>query len=151
MSRTVLCLILSLASISAIGCGDPALHPVSGKVTLGGKSYNRLIVYMRPIEGEVTPFNLGVGETDASGKLSLRSSAGGGLAEGKYRVSFTCVQEVGNPDSAVGTSDEKNDDDRSLVTEELVPEPYSSDDNSPVEFDVTASEANEFIYDIPGE
>src|SRR6478735_9241891 len=59
------------------GCGGPPpLHPIKGKITLGGKSYNRLIVYFRPAEGKADEYNLGVGETDKDGILTLRSAGG---------------------------------------------------------------------------
>ena len=136
-----------------VGCyGDPPLHQVTGKVTLDGKSYSRLLVYMRPMEGEVNQFNLGVGETDAAGVLSLRSTAGDGLAAGKYLVSFSCMQPKGaKPDTEIGV-DEKPDDDRSVQMVELVPEPYDNEsnaDSSPLEFEIKPGEPNRFEFDIP--
>jgi len=134
-----------------LGCGgDPALHSLSGKVTLGGKSYSRLLVYFRPIEGKIDQFNLGVGETDASGTLSLRSTAGMGLASGKYRVSFSCMQPEGGKASA--STDEKPDDDRNIRMVELVPEPYDNENNadsSPLEFEIKPGVENHFEFDIP--
>lgn len=138
------------AVVSAIvltGCGDPPLHTVSGKVTLDGKAYNRLIVYFRPTQGKPNEFNLGVGETDQTGALTLRSTAGGGIQQGTYRVSFSCVVPANKPSGAAGLSDQKNDDIRSLVTKELVPEEYAGRE-SPVEF-VVKSGDNVFEYDIP--
>ena len=79
---------LSLLIALTIGCGEPELHSVSGKVTLNGRSYNRLLVYFRPIDTPTKPYNMGVGETDAEGNLALRSTAGMGLARGKYKVFF---------------------------------------------------------------
>jgi hypothetical protein len=134
-----------------LGCGgDPELHSLSGKVTLGGKSYSRLLVYFRPSEGKIDQFNLGVGETDESGELSLRSTAGMGLAAGKYRVSFSCMQPEGA--KANISTDEKPDDDRNVKMVELVPEPYDNENNadsSPLEFEIKPGMENRFEFDIP--
>ncbi len=141
------CILLCLS-----GCaGDPPLHSLSGKVTLGGKPYPRLLVYFRPIEGKVNQFNLGVGETDANGVLSLRSTAGMGLMAGKYRVSFSCMQPKGRPANQVQSSDEKPDDDRNVEMVELVPAPYDNDtnaDTSPLEFEIKPGMDNVFEHDI---
>lgn len=145
MNRYVL---ICLLMLGAAGCGDPVLHPVTGKVTLGGKPYERLIVYFHPIERKPTEFNVGVGETDKDGNLTLRSTAGGGVERGKYRVTFTCVVPLNRrSNGASGLSDDKTDDDRMLKTKELVPAEYSGE-SSPVEFEIKAGE-NFFEYDIP--
>jgi hypothetical protein len=138
-----------VACFCVVGCGDPELHPVTGKVTLDGKAYPRLLVYMRPIKGEVDKFRLGVGETDQTGSLTLRSTAGDGLAEGKYRVSFSCMVAKGGGVDELNPN-EKYDDNPKLITEELVPLPYASDADSPVEFEISPG-TNEFVYDIPVE
>jgi hypothetical protein len=137
-----------VAVISLAGCsGPPDLHPITGKVTLGGKPYKRLIVYFRPKDKPVNEYNLGVGETDKKGELTLRTTAGNGLAPGVYRVSFSCI--VTSDGKSLGISDEKADDDRFLETEEIVPEPYSDDELSPVEFEVKSRGENRFDFDIP--
>ena len=137
-------LILSVAS----GCGDPELHTISGKVTLGGEAHERLLVYFRPIEGEVNKFNLGVGETDAEGNLSMRSTAGDGLAEGVYRVCFSCLKMQSASGEAIGLTGDKHDDDQTMVAIELVPEVYADQVNCPVEFTIEAGQ-NVFEFDIP--
>lgn len=138
---------LLVSAILFSGCGDPALHPLTGKVTLDGKPYERLIVYFDPIGDRINEFNFGVGETDAEGNLGLRSSAGNGLAAGNYRVSFTClVQE--KTGQAVGLSDEKDESYAAVVPKELVPEPYNDRGRSPVEFSIRRTD-NVFTFDIP--
>lgn len=115
---------------------------------MGGESYERLIVYMRPVGRPVQPYNLGVGETDKDGNLSLRSTDGKGLPVGEYRVSFSCIVDT-KSQKTFGLDGEKGDDDRRLVTEDIVPFPYSSDEESPVRFEVTSSGENRFEFDIP--
>lgn len=144
-------LILSGLLFLLNGCGgDPTLYPITGKITLGGKSYERLLVYFKPIEGEVTRFNMGVGETDKDGRLSLRSSAGMGLAGGKYRVTFSCYVVSGVTLGA----DQKVDEIAGAETKipvEIVPEIYaetSGNENSPVVFEIQSGE-NIFDFDIP--
>lgn len=144
--------VMAMAVANSLGCGgDPELHPVTGKVTLGGKSYNRLLVYMRPVEGKVNQFNLGVGETDVTGKLALRSTAGSGLAAGKYRVSFSCVQAAGSTSNEALDPNEKTDDDKNARPVEMVPAPYDDFENantSPVIFEIKPGE-NVYEFDIP--
>ena len=126
------------------GCGDPTLYELTGKVTLDGEPKERLIVYFNPMDGEVTQFNLGVGETDKDGNLTLRTSAGNGLAAGNYRVSFSyLVRETGE---AAGLGDK--DESETAITVEKVPSPYCDRKSSPVEVYIKRSQ-NEFIYDIP--
>lgn len=144
------CLLLALAFLP--GCwGDPELHKVSGKVTLKGKSYNRLIVYFRPMEGKVNKFNMGVGETDPKGNMTIRATKDLGLAEGKYRVSFSCIVDKYSKKLEGTATDEKDDDNPNAKKIELVAPPYdeaTSSDKSPVEFEVKAGE-NVFNFDIP--
>ncbi|QDV45374.1 hypothetical protein Enr13x_52510 [Stieleria neptunia] len=148
MNKTLLLIGLLTAACST-GCGDPQLHQVTGKVTLGGVPHERLLVYMRPIDEKVDKFRMGVGETDAAGVLTLRSSAGDGLAAGHYRVSFSCMVPKGVGNQEALDPNEKHDDNPKLITEEIVPDPYSSDAESPVEFEIGRSDVNEFVFDIP--
>ena len=140
------CCVLSMA----VGCGDPPLHEVSGKVTLGGEPYERLLVYMNPMDGEINQFNKGVGETDAEGNLTLAAGASKpgdiGLAAGKYRVYFQCFVKKGNP---IGLSDDKDEAGfERLEVKDIVAPPYNSPSESPVTFVVSSGE-NVFDFDIP--
>ena len=149
-ARTLLLAVLVASLIALVGCGgDPAVYPITGKVTLGGKPYERLIVYMRPVSGPVTAFTMGVGETSKDGTLTLRSTGGAGIAAGEYKVTFTCMQVKGT-NKGVGL-DEKPDEDGRAVASERVPPPYddkTSQAESPVRFTVKAGE-NRFEFDIP--
>ncbi len=134
-----------LICLVCAGCGDPPLFSLTGNVTLGGEPKERLIVYFDPIGEKVNEFNLGVGETDATGKLTLRSTAGNGLATGNYRVSFTYpVSESGK---SSGLSDDKNEGSMEEIRD-LVPPPYNDRQGSPVEFYIKRTD-NEFNFDIP--
>lgn len=147
MMRTLLA--ISILTFAMVGCGDPPLYPITGKVTLGGKSYERLLVYFHPIDQEATAFTMGVGETTKDGSLGMRSTAGDGLAEGKYRISFACFVLQGSAKQTVGLEGGKADDDRKHVTKDIVPAPYNSPQESPVEFDVKSSGENVLTFDIP--
>ncbi len=147
--RSALWLLTSMLLVFGLGCNsEPELHKLTGKVTLGGKSYNRLLVYFRPVDRDVDVYRLGVGETDAQGNLQLRSTAGDGLAAGEYRVNFSCLQ-AGRDGEIIGMSDEKPDDNPNVVAVELVPSPYSDEANSPVTFQIKSNQDNFFEFDIP--
>ena len=140
---------LLFTTILMPGCGEPALYPISGKITLGGKPYERLLVYFHPIDRKASAFSVGVGETTNDGTLSLRSSAGNGLVSGKYRVSFACYVLQGSKNTTVGLDSEKADDDRTHVTKDIVPSPYNSPEESPLEFTVSSKGNNFLEFDIP--
>jgi hypothetical protein len=145
-----ICLVLMLVPIVAGCSGDPPLHPVTGKVTVDGKSFPRLIIYMDPMKGPVTPFNKGVGETDASGQFKINSTGSTaqrmGLAAGEYRVYFNCWMQKGQ---AVGLSDEKIDEsNRMLETEDIIPSPYNDPLGTPITFTVKAGEENQLDFDV---
>lgn len=148
--RSLTCgFMLILPFISGCG-GKPPIHPVKGKVTLGGKAYPRLLVYFRPISGPITESNMAVGETDAEGKITFHSSAGDGLQSGEYKVSFTCM--VNKKGAIVSSTTDKPDDISTETFLELVPQPYddgTSADSTPVRFTVKAKEENNFVFDIP--
>ncbi len=143
---SILCCLLVCVALT--GCSKkPPLYPVSGKITLGGKTYPRIICYFRPVKGLGNESNIGVGEVDSSGNLFVRCGAGEGIAAGEYRVTFSCM--VTQSGTAVAGTDKPDDDSSSRVIE-LVPAPYDpkSDLDSPVRFTVTPS-GNVFNYDIP--
>jgi 5-hydroxyisourate hydrolase-like protein (transthyretin family) len=141
-------LVLLLAALTTTGCGKPTLYPLSGKVTLGGKPQERLLVYFRPVSGVVTEYNMAVGETDKEGNLRISSSAGQGLAAGEYKVTFTCKKLKSG--AVVGSSD-KPDDYGNVVVLELVADDHVdglANETTPVRFTVKP-EANVFNYDVP--
>ena len=119
------------------GCwGPPTIYPITGKVTLGGKSFERLLVYFRPIKGEVN--------------LKLGSAGGQGIAAGEYRVSFSCVY-LKSSGKAVSSSEKPDDAGGGVVSIERVKPPYdaaTSQESSPVLFKVKKGE-NRFDFDIP--
>lgn len=144
-------LLLCMLVLSA-GCNsDPPIYPITGKVSLGGETHARLIVYMRPVNGAVNQFNMGVGETDANGVMKFGSAAGEGLAAGKYRVSFSCIKTTsGEILDALTDKGEENVESEPI---EMVPPPYdykTNADTSPLEFEVRKQEnGNVFEFDIP--
>lgn len=69
------------------GCGGPGLYPVSGTVTLDGKSIEGLMVGFSPAGEGIS----GAGRTDATGKYVITSAQGRGLPPGEYNIS---IQEI---------------------------------------------------------
>jgi hypothetical protein len=144
-----------VAALLAAGCGksDPPVYPISGKVTLGGKPYERVIVYFRPVGGEINAFNLGVGETEKDGTLKMRSSGGMGVMAGEYKVTFTYQQVKTAKGTQTLGSDEKLGDLGGGVTAiELVPDDLvagKAEETTPVRFTVKPGDENRFEFDIP--
>ena len=138
--------------LPCLGCNsEPAIYPITGKITIGGESHERLIVYMRPIDQVVNQFNMGVGETDSDGNMKFGSAAGDGLAAGKYRVSFSFMQMPSG--DTINALNEKVGEDGGEQPMEMVPSPYdykTNADTSPLEFEVEArADTNQLIFDIP--
>ncbi len=151
MQRSIRLALVLLSLAYFAGCNsEPPLYPVAGKVTLGGKAYTRLLVYFRPVQEKANKYTIGVGETDASGNLTLRSTAGGGIAAGDYAVSFSCIGMPPNAATADPTK-EKVDDNQFLKVTELVPERFLDEQTSNVTFTVKPDYDNQFVYDIPAQ
>lgn len=150
MGHAVRLLVLGAFVTGLAGCGQkpPPLHPVTGKITYGGKAYPRLMVHFRPASGPVTEYNLAVGETDKEGKLGIMSVHGGGLQAGEYKVTFGLYQDV-RSGKAVGGSEKP--DEAGVTAKQVIAPPYddeSSQGKTPVTFKVQPGE-NNFTFDIP--
>jgi hypothetical protein len=148
---------IGLATLLAAGCGksDPPVYPITGKVTLGGKPYERVIVYFRPVNGEINAFNLGVGETEKDGTLKMRSSGGMGVMAGEYKVTFTYqMVKTAQGARAVG-ADEKASEvggGGNVTAVEMVPDTHAAgkaEETTPVRFTVKPGDDNRFEFDIP--
>ena len=133
------------------GCNsEPSIYDVKGKVTLGGKSYKRLIIRFYPVgvKGDHPYYHMyhKVAETDEKGEFSLVES--NQIAAGKYKVTFSYIS-TNSSDEAEGLGDEKTDDDPSVEKVEMVPDEYFDRNSTPVEFEVKSSGENFFEYDVP--
>ena len=153
--RAVLVALVATAFVALSGCGGkpPPVYPVTGKVTLGGKPYERLIVYFRPVSSEVNAFNLGVGETDKDGNLTMRSSGGMGVMAGEYKVTFTLqMMKTRQGTRAVGADEKPSEMGGTATAVELVPEAYragKAEETTTVRFTVQANQENRFDFDVP--
>jgi hypothetical protein len=146
-------LALPFALLLAAGCGDPTVYPITGKVTLGGKPYERLIVHFRPVGRPASMFNIGVGETDKAGNLKLRASGGDGVEAGEYKVMFTLqVVKSGKGNQAVGADEKPDEVAGGGTVVELVPDEYlagKGEETTPVRFTVKPGQENRFEFDVP--
>lgn len=156
MTRFRLATVVALAGLAFAlsGCGGPPpLYPIEGKVTLGGKPYERLIVYFRPVSGEVNQYSLGVGETDKDGNLKVRSSAGMGVMAGEYKVTFTLqMMKTRQGTRAVGADDKPSESGIGGTAVELVPDDYragKAEETTTARFTVKPTQDNRYEFDIP--
>ena len=146
---SVIALLSGLMFLSGCG-GDPPVYPITGKVTFGGQSYERLIVNFYPPEGvKATPFNVGVGETDAEGNLRLNSTGGEGVSAGTYRVTFTLMLQPDGSNVQVDPNEKADDVQPGVGLRNVVPVEYQNRETTPLTFEVKSGGSNEFIYDIP--
>ena len=81
-------LVCGLCGLAA-GCGGDGVT-VEGKVTKGGAAYtppdgDRIIITMTSEDNKHTV----AGDVNADGSFRVKSSTGGGVPVGKYKVSFT--------------------------------------------------------------
>ncbi len=88
MLRQFVCCSLMLFVFGCGGSSGPALHPVSGKVTKGGKPLANVSVTFSPAGGGISSG----GRTDADGRFALLCQNGkAGAIEGKHKVVLQVV------------------------------------------------------------
>jgi hypothetical protein len=149
-------LVALFAVLTVAGCGSkspPPIYPVTGKVTLGGKPYERLIVYFRPVGVDVNEYNLGVGETDKDGNLRMGSSGGVGVMAGEYKVTFHLqLMKTRQGTRAVGADEKPDELGGGMTAVEMVPEAYragKAEETTTVRFTVKPDRENRFDFDVP--
>jgi hypothetical protein len=97
-------LILGCAIVSLLGCSDSnKLVPVSGKVTLNGKTLPNATVMFQPMgePGSIVAGEGSAGKTNQQGEFILKSSTGkNGALVGKHRVSISALDpKIGKHDT----------------------------------------------------
>src|SRR5262249_10656345 len=97
-------LVLGLAVIWAVGCGDSnKFVPVSGKVTLNGSPLAHATVSFQPFAkpGSIEAGEGSTGKTNEKGEFTLTSSTGkSGALVGKHRVSISALDpQIGEHDT----------------------------------------------------
>lgn len=141
-----------VVALLAVGCGNsaPPVYPLSGKVTLGGKAYPRMICYFRPANGPADYWTIAVADTDAEGKIPrVRTNAGEGLPAGEYKVTFSCMV-VKSTGAAIKEGEKPSE--LGVKTVELVPDEYLegvANETTPARVTVNRQGSNEFTIDIP--
>jgi hypothetical protein len=107
------------------GCGEseegaPVLHPVTGKLTVGGTAVGNVQVALMPTGGTG---RAAIGNTDAEGNFTIASpNAGAGAVAGEYKVVLT--------PSATGTMESQyaggGDPSKAAAEESSIPKEYLS-------------------------
>lgn len=138
--------------VAFVGCGPsgPAMGPVKGKVTLGGKPYTNGIVTFTPEGGGPS----GTGATNSEGIYELFSAGVKGAKVGKNKVSITTVvavpeskkqAEVRSDDPSYSAFGNASDYKAAEKQKEPIPAKYNT--NSELIRDVTSG-ANTFDFDL---
>jgi hypothetical protein len=124
---------------------DPKnLVPMSGLVTIGGKPVPMVVITFLPPTGA----GLATGETDSSGKFTLKSAGGPGAVPGEYKVAISyLVSPKGVPQGVGARATMSPGPDLLTATEHLPPE-YSDLGRTKISFTVGA-ERGRFDYDVP--
>ena len=104
-SRPVLVAGLLLLA-AAVGCGEagPSFHPVSGKLTIGGKVPANVQISLYPVGGK-GPIASGTVDS-SSGQFTLTSSAGVGKAPGKGAVAGKYKVVLNSASGGAGSPEE---------------------------------------------
>jgi hypothetical protein len=154
--------VFALTLICVMGCGGggPALYPVSGVVTVGGKPTAGVSVTFAPVDGRPAS----AGKTNSSGAFVLVSSTGrSGALAGKHKVILSLQTESsggGNfADPAVREAEFKKREvsmkggKKGAPTAEdmkgaTIPPEYSNPQKTPLEYEVK-EQSNKFDVPVP--
>jgi hypothetical protein len=117
------------------GCGGGGLEStLTGTVTLDGKPIGPGILVFAPTEGAQNP---AIGNVEADGRYSVKTSRTSGLKPGRYRVSVN-ITELPPPGS---------ENQRLAALPLLHPKKYESAETSGLEYDV-APGSNEINVEL---
>ncbi len=118
----------SLLLAAMIGCGDANYASVSGVVTLDGQPLPRGMVQFVPVNDMPTA----TGEIGPDGRYQLTTPDQSGAFVGKHRVRVEARAE--------------QKDEKDTFPASLIPERYTSEETSQLEFEVVAGKNN--VIDI---
>jgi hypothetical protein len=121
-------LFASLLLAPCLGCGDTNYATVSGTVTLDGQPLPRGMVQFVPVNDMPTA----TGEIGADGKYKLSTADQSGAYVGKHKVRIEARAE--------------QKDERDTFPVSLIPERYTSEETSKLEYEVVAGKNN--VIDI---
>lgn len=113
--------VLLVGLAGAAGCsGEPKLVPVTGTVTVNGKTFKGMRVYFVPKDPSVIKnyaSRQGFGITDDAGRFEVEGAHGKGLATGEYKLTFSLFKAGGK---AIGPNQK--------------PDEYGAKESLPAEF-----------------
>lgn len=152
--------LLSLALFCVAGCGGGTeggqpVYSVTGTVMMNGTILPEATVVFSPLGEQPTA----TGMTDAQGNFTLTTyEFGDGAAAGSYKVLVTKTMVMATGGASDGLDDEgheeaeenaaSHDKKGAAPDANLVPEKYSSPENSTLDAEVKASGDNTFTFEI---
>lgn len=95
--------VLALGGMSGCGSSEFTFHPVSGKLSIGGKVPPNVQVSLYPVSGKGP---IASGAVDANGQFTLTSSGGVGKPSGKGAVAGKYKVVLNTGGGAAGSTEE---------------------------------------------
>lgn len=144
MNKSVLAICTATVCLLVMGCdagsSNPPTSHVTGKVTYKGEAVEGATIKFQPSDPAAKIANA---TTGADGTYALSTfETGDGAMPGKYKVS---VRKLVPVEQGV-QKDGEHAGEPAYVNKDMLPKKYVSSDNSPLEFEVSASGDN--TYDI---
>lgn len=147
LRRLIPVVVLSIVGLSAmVGCGPAGFtfHPVSGKLTIGGKVPSKVQVSLYPVSGK-GPIASGAVDA-ATGQFQLTSSGGAnkpsgkGAVAGKYKVVLNTSTGAGGmtPEEAMAQYAQTGQGKAPAAPKAEFPKEFGSASTSPKEVEIKA-------------
>jgi hypothetical protein len=141
--------------LSIIGCGQPAANddqpwsidtskfkPVSGKITIKGKPYAKVVVAFFSSKGIPSS-----GETDADGNYTIQTMGTAGAPPGDYKVALSYFLAPDGSAQGMGSRSAMVQSDKMIAARETLPAEYADVNKTSLRASISG-EGGKFDFDI---